>query len=652
MSESKDTTALQSFSDVLAHLRSAEVSERYPTIEIASVGGGEGAIVLGDRRGQLGVVHAGGTLPPDFDALLVVGAGEDVAIALEQLRSERVQMLPLPCPLRLLDAAIHHGLRIARDCARARMVDKLLAVGAGLNAERDPSRVLKQILHEARSIVGADAGSLYLVEEGGDSLRFKYAENDSVSADFTEFSVEISETSIVGACVLGKQTINLENLYLETGQVSAGRRFCHDRSFDRRVGYETRSMLTVPMRPPGGEVSGVIQLINARRGGELSGFDGAPAEGRKPLLNPRHFDEEVVPFDVEAEQLCEALAAQGAVALESARLYEEVKKLFEGFVRASVTAIERRDPTTSGHSQRVAQLTVTLAKHVDGLSEGPFAARKFSRDEIRELEYAALLHDFGKVAVREDVLIKAKKLHPMQLDLALSRFEHMRTRVQVRALEARLLAAQSATLSRDERESVDAQALETLGADQAEIDAWIEIVHRANEPTVLEERCSHGLHDIQGKSFSDSRGRSTLLLADEEIEALLIHRGSLTVDEREEIQNHVRHTFAFLSKIPWGTSLARVPEIAGGHHEYLNGSGYPSQRSADGISLQTRMMTISDIFDALTASDRPYKKAVPVDRAFHILHMEADRGKIDARLLQIFEQANIHRCIAAAVDGG
>ncbi|MFO7561588.1 MAG: HD domain-containing phosphohydrolase, partial [Enhygromyxa sp.] len=437
--------------------------------------------------------------------------------------------------------------------------------------------------------------------------------------------------SVVGACVLGGQPIILRDCYseAEADRSFNGRSFPHDRSFDERLGYQTRSMLTVPMRPPDGEVLGAIQLINARMN---------PHDTR-PLRTGEDFSRRVVPFDAEAERLCRALAAQGAVALENARLYAEIEALFEGFVRASVKAIEQRDPTTSGHSERVATLTVALAKLVDRASDGPLAAVRFDRDDLRELQYAALLHDFGKVGVREDVLVKAKKLYPEQRARVMSRFDHMRTALRLSLLEQRLRG--DAIASQAEFEARLAEIL-------AEVDALQALVEEANEPSILSEDCSAGIRALIGRRFVDGSGGEVRLLEPDDVESLLITRGSLTEAERQAIQQHVVHTSHFLERIPWGRKLTRVPDIAGKHHEYLDGTGYPNGITAEAISIQTRMMTIADIFDALTAADRPYKKAVPLERALSILQMEVDAGKLDRDLFEAFCAGRVFEKITLA----
>ena len=582
------------------------------------------ALTLQRDRATVGLVSPDGTTPAEFDVLMVVGAGDQLAAALEKLASSRVQVFPLPCSSTAFAAALAAAQAAADAFVRAQATDRLLEVGAALNREREPDRVLELILQHARALTVADAGSIYLVEDDGAHLRFKCAQNDSVAVDFSEFTIPVTDHSIVGACVRTGQVVNIPDLYAQNAPSVTGKEFVHDRSFDTRFGYETRSIITAPMRPPGGRVLGVIQLINAKR------RPGRVAAGG--------FREVVVPFSAADERLCLALAAQGAVALENARLYDEIQALFEGFVRASVHAIEQRDPTTSGHSQRVADLTVALAMVVDRSDDPRFASVRFGREELRELEYAGLLHDFGKVAVREQVLVKAKKLYGPQLELVMARFEHMRTVLQLQWFERRLERAR-AGMSDDGDLAIEHERR------LQEIDEMMQVVLDANEPTVVQADEVARLREIAAVEFRDARNRRVRLLEDAEVTALLLRRGSLTEAERVEIQSHVTHTYNFLVRIPWSRGLKRVPEIAGKHHEYLDGTGYPHRMTHDEIPVQTRMMTVSDIFDALTASDRPYKKAVPLSRALDILRFEVEAGKLDASLLDLFIEARVFETI-------
>jgi HD-GYP domain-containing protein (c-di-GMP phosphodiesterase class II) len=371
-------------------------------------------------------------------------------------------------------------------------------------------------------------------------------------------------------------------------------------------------------------VIGVIQLINKKR------------DASHKLATKGDVDAQVVPFDERSEELLSMLAAQAGVSLETAILYEDIRKLFEGFVKASVEAIESRDPTTSGHSRRVADLTVSLARVVDGLTTGPYSGASFTPEDLRELEYASLLHDFGKIGVREKVLVKAKKLYDERLELVRARFDYVARTVEAEVLGRKVKALESGA-TREQLEALDRELVQR----RADLDGAWEAVCTANEPTVLSSGDFARIEAISHETYVDLRGDVRALLDDEEVTCLKVSRGSLTPQEFDEIRSHVSHTFRFLSRIPWGKSLQRVPIIAGAHHERLNGTGYPNRLRSEEIPVQSKMMSVADIYDALTASDRPYKKAVPVERALDILDYSVKDGHLDTDLVRIFKEARV-----------
>jgi response regulator RpfG family c-di-GMP phosphodiesterase len=303
-----------------------------------------------------------------------------------------------------------------------------------------------------------------------------------------------------------------------------------------------------------------------------------------------------------------------------------------------VTAIESRDPTTSGHSKRVAILTVGIAEKMDALDSGPFRQVRFTRDQVQEIEYASKLHDFGKVGVREKVLIKGKKLYVGEMLLIRQRFAYIKRSLEAEHLRAKLdqvMAGRStvellAQIDRDYEERVE------------DIEGIVRMIFQANEPSILEEESFRALMDLPTRTFSDIEGNRQPFLTPNELSALSIRRGSLSDKERREIESHVTHTYRFLSEIPWTGEYRHVPEIAYAHHEKMDGTGYPRKLKATEIPIQSRMMTISDIFDALVAWDRPYKKSVPVERALSILRDEADHGKLDGQILSLFVEAKIY----------
>jgi HD-GYP domain-containing protein (c-di-GMP phosphodiesterase class II) len=509
---------------------------------------------------------------------------------------------------------------------------ELLDIARAMTTVRDVDKLLGVILEKSRFVTGADAGSIYIVEHppgagGATVLRFKLTQNESVAFDSREFTMPLSERSIAGSAALRKTPLRIPDVY----DLPAGSTFQFDPSLDRRTGYVTRSMLVAPLVSQRDEVIGVIQLINKKR------------DPSHRLLTKADVDQQVIPFDERSEELLGMLATQAGVSLETAILYGDIRKMFDGFVKASVEAIESRDPTTSGHSRRVAELTVTLAKVVDRETSGPYAAASFKPEDLRELEYASLLHDFGKIGVREKVLVKAKKLYEERLELVRSRFDYV-----ARSIEAEILARKVRLLETGgPREGLAALDLE-LARRRADLDGAWEAIGSANEPTVLSSGDFQRIEAIAKETFVDLRGEVRRLLDDEETTCLKVNRGSLTPQEFDEIRSHVSHTFRFLSQIPWGKALSRIPIIAGAHHEKLNGTGYPNRLHAEEIPLQSKMMAVADIYDALTASDRPYKKAVPLDKALGILDFSVKDGHLDGELVRIFKDAKIWERVAPA----
>ncbi|HJV38489.1 MAG TPA: HD domain-containing phosphohydrolase [Geothrix sp.] len=314
-------------------------------------------------------------------------------------------------------------------------------------------------------------------------------------------------------------------------------------------------------------------------------------------------------------------------------LKNDIERLFEGFVNASVTAIEARDPSTSGHSSRVAALTVGLAEAVNGTPNGPYGQVHFTPVQIREIRYASLLHDFGKVGVREQVLVKAKKLPHERLESLYQRL-HQRS---VESLRDRVVEAWGQGRTFDE-----IQLEELLRRQEEETRRIMDLVRRSNEPTVLPQEVAQELDRLEDLTYQHWSGDRRVLFEPDDLDLLRIPKGSLSTEEREEIQSHVTHTYRFLTQIPWTNELAGVPDIAYAHHERLNGRGYPRRLTAPDIPVQSRLMAVTDVYDALTAADRPYKAAVSLERSLEILDQEARVNLLDAEALRIFIEARIY----------
>src|SRR6202046_2272310 len=504
--------------------------------------------------------------------------------------------------------------------------DELNEIGVALSSQREIGALLSLILSKTREITAADAGSLYLVAEDsqGQHLRFMLTQNDSLDFPYQEFVLPLTENSLAGYTALRGEVLNFADAY----KIPAGRPFHFNDSYDRDSGYHTRSLLTLPMRNAKGEVLGVLQLINCKRNRAAR------------LISVKDVAKHVQPFRERSVHLALSLASLAAVAYETRKLYNEIETLFEGFVSAAVTAIEQRDPTTSGHSLRVSAYTQSLAAAVNATSSGPYARTHFDAEQMKEIRYAALLHDFGKVGVREEVLVKAKKLYPLQLDVLRQRFNYIRKEAEASIVRRKL----QVYLERDRGDALSEIARLSEDFDQRikRIEEYLQFINAANEPTVLEQHQFQKLREIAQQSFIDPLGIERPYLNPGEIKLLSIPKGSLDTSERLEIESHVIHTFNFLSQIPWTKSLKDVPAIARAHHEKLNGTGYPYKLHGDQIPLPTKMMTICDIFDALTASDRPYKRAVPVERALSILEDCVRDGELDPDLFRVFREEKIY----------
>jgi HD-GYP domain-containing protein (c-di-GMP phosphodiesterase class II) len=532
-------------------------------------------------------------------------------------------------------------------------IHELNQIGMALSAEHNPAKLLELILTKSREFTSSDAGSVYLVESTGDGgesqsllfapgvqkdaaqggatqskvprerLRFKLAQNDTVEVPFREVAMDINEKSIAGYVALTGEIVNIADAYHLPADVP----YSINRKFDEDSGYRTQSILAVPIRNQKEKIIAVLQLINAKR------------DFSARLDSQEAMDQQVLAYSPRQQEIVQSLAGQAAVALENSQLYDSIQRLFEGFVRAAVTAIETRDPATSGHSFRVANLTVAMAEAVDRADSGVYANVRFSRDQLREIRYASLLHDFGKVGVREEVLVKAKKLYPAQLEVIKQRFGLVR-----RALENENLQSKLDYLLQNGREEYLATQAKFdlhLAEQMSEVDEHAKAIIWANEPTVLPEGNFDRLLQIANLHYEDLEGKKRPILSPEEVQMLSIRKGSLDEEERLQIESHVLHTVSFLQQIPWTNELRNIPEIARGHHEKLNGTGYPYRLSAPEIPMQTRMMTISDIFDALAAADRPYKKAVSIEKALDILQLSVDDGELDPGLFDVFVSARI-----------
>ncbi|MBK9973178.1 MAG: GAF domain-containing protein [Planctomycetes bacterium] len=525
---------------------------------------------------------------------------------------------------------------------------RLNRIGTALSDVRQLDDLLEVVLTEGRNILDADAGSIYIIERGSGasasarkvlgkaekrtraiavrradlttqvfSLRFAAAQNDSVEIPFQQIVFPANLESIAGYAALTGEIVALADVY----HLPEGAPYKFNNHIDQKYGYHTRSMLTVPLKNTSDEVVGIVQLINKKK-------------DPRRRLTPDETDHLVVPFTDEDLELAASLGSQAGVAIENVRLLDAIANLFERFVIACVGAIEQRDPSTAGHSGRVDRITMALADEVNKDSNGAYKDVTFSDAEMTELHYAGLLHDFGKIGVREHVLQKAEKLYPAQQQAISFRGEILRRELRLDALEreARLIA---------QGRQPEVPALrQQLEADLARLQSDVAFLLEHSKPLFMtDEKLARlaGIHQHPWRIGSETYA----LLSEEDYLSLQTRKGTLNDAERREIENHVADSWQFLKRIPWTADLSRVPEIAGQHHEKMNSKGYPNGVPAADTPLGSRLMAVADVFDSLTASDRPYKPAIPLERAIQILQAMAKDGDLDPEVVQLFERTKI-----------
>ncbi|MCD8553059.1 HD family phosphohydrolase [Seleniivibrio sp.] len=463
---------------------------------------------------------------------------------------------------------------------------------------RDLDELLDTMLGRIRNMLSADAGSIFIYDEDKDELIFSYTQNDSIDLPFKKFRMKANEQSIAGFCAVRNSLIKLDDVYHLDNKFP----FKFNQSFDEMSGYRTKSMLVFPINDINGRLIGILQLINKK-------IKDVP-------VNNNTVDEAVAAFNAQDETTAHSLSGIVGMALENALLYDSIEAMWEGFIQACMTAIDSRDPVTGGHSERVTTLTMAIAEAMS--EDDVFPDFNLNPEQLRSLKYSCMLHDFGKLVISENILQKADKLYPGMMDVIRYRF----------AMAKAVAKAQGKP-----KEVLD------------ELDTLLEKVFMANIPTVLDEDTGAGLDKCLNYIFEDIDGNKHQLLTEKEYTYLSIKRGSLTAAERDIIESHVKHTYEFLSKIPWTKELKQVPAVAAMHHEKLNGGGYPFGLHADDIVTQGRIMAIADIYDALTAQDRPYKKAMPVEKACAILLEEAERNVLDIDIVKFFIKNEIYKCL-------
>ncbi len=509
-----------------------------------------------------------------------------------------------------------------------RRLEQLNDIGAALSKERDINRLLESILVAAKTITHADGGTLYRVTEDARALRFEILRTDSLkiamggttgnAINFPNLPLanekgERNDSMVAAYAAIHDKTVNIADAYTE-----AGFDFSGTRSFDERTGYRSQSFLTVPMKNHEGEIIGVLQLINA--------VD--PNAGK------------VTTFSSADQGLAESLASQAAIALTNRLLITQLEELFESFINLINLAIDEKSPYTGGHCQRVPALTMMLAEAADATQEGPLAAFRMDERDRYELKIAGLLHDCGKVTTPVHVVDKATKLQTLfdRIHLIDTRFEVLKRDAEIDALRQQLAL----------RECVDAAAEARIRQGCEEqvrlLDEDREFLRKANVGS--EKMGDADLERVRniagGRKWRNVAGvQADFLSADEAIN-LAIRAGTLTQEEREVINHHIVATIKMLEQLPWPKHLTKVPEYAGGHHERMDGKGYPKGLTREQMSWQARMMGIADIFEALTARDRPYKPGMKLSQAMDIMRNFKRNGHIDPDLFDVFVREKVY----------
>jgi len=486
---------------------------------------------------------------------------------------------------------------------------QLIQIGTALSIENDLKRLLELILLVSRDIVDADAGSIYVREREGagghfkNQLKFKVAQNDSIDLGrMQEFPVEINDNSISGYVALTGRSLTVDDVY-ELGD-DVPYRFGKD--YERRFGYRVKSMLTIPLRNLDEDVVGVLQLMNKKRRKDVK------------LVSPEIVEREVVPFSIGDEDFVNSIASHAAVSIERADLYENIKALFEGFLGSSIAAIDERDRVTSGHSKRVMGYAMAFAKAASLNPQCPFAEIAANEDRIRQFQFAALLHDIGKIGVPERLLTKESRLDEGRFAAVMARLDYI----------ALLLDNNAAGCEWDSR---------------AEIDKDREFLRRINQQGFLSDDDAGELEKIHKKEYTGIDGGKRAFLTDEEHAVLSVRAGNLTAEEREIINSHALSTYRILSKIPWTRQLEKIPAIACSHHERIDGTGYPHGLKNDQIFLESKVLAVIDIYEALVAQDRPYKPKMAPEKAIGILRQEVDRGHLDRAVVDFFIDQGIYK---------
>ncbi len=502
-------------------------------------------------------------------------------------------------------------------------IEKLTSIGISLSSERDMDVLMEKILLGAKELTNADGGTLYRVKDNQlhfeilrtDSLGFAMGGTTGKPAHFPPIPLyiepgsKLNNKNISAYTAATGETVNIPDAY-----EAAGFDFQGTKLFDQQNNYRSTSFLSIPLKNHENEVIAVLQLINARD--ERTGT--------------------IIPFSMDQQKLAESLASQAAIALSNFQLIEDLRHLLEKFIEVIASAIDEKSPYTGGHCRRVPAIANIFAHCINQVTQGPLAGVKFSKQQLYEINIAALLHDCGKITTPVHVVDKATKLETIydRIEMVRLRMLHIKKDEKIRLLEALLQENDPQTI-----ENTQARYRERIKQLDEEM-AFLETANKGSE--FMQETHKQRVEDIAKNVWIDADGKPKPLLNDNEIYNLCITKGTLTQEERDIINNHIVMTQKMLNALPFPKHLANVAEIAGNHHERMDGKGYPNGLTGTEMSLPARMMCIADIFEALTAADRPYKKAMPLSMALKILAKMRDDQHIDPELFDVFIREKVY----------
>jgi len=492
------------------------------------------------------------------------------------------------------------------------LAKKLSQIGIALSSEKNILNLLEMILSESRTFTNCDAGTFYRISKNKKKLIFTVMHNDTMEEysggssgvkpslkplDLYDKEGNPNLNAVASFVYHKKEPTNIPDIYKDNTPLSEG-----SKMYEKFSGYRTNSMLVVPMINHENDVIGVLQLLNAKNDSN-----------------------EIIPFNNEFNDLIQSLGSQAAVALDTVELIDDIEHLLDSIIRYTVKAIDRRSPHTAGHSSRVAWFTKRIAKIISEKDEGPFKNINYSEDELKEIWISGIMHDVGKIGVSESVLEKQNRLDGANFQLVLDRFDRIKENIVFNSKLDNIKKNKDENYLSKEYE----KKLEDLQND-------LDFILWLNKPGFLPDEKELILEEIAKKTFTDTSGSTHSYITDEELISLRIKKGSLNDEERGQIQKHINITKTLLNKLPFPDKWKNVPFYASCHHEHVNGKGYPRGLKGDEIPLPARIMCVADVWDAVTAQDRPYKPPTPVDKACEILKNGAKFGEFDKDVVDLF----------------